>query len=245
MVGLRKEGQDREITACQEWWRGRSLKNHDKTEKGVILHHLIVKPFSLQCNMSPTAQDTSRISTESSEPSDYSTIKEVSHSLEYLKGLINVAEIQEYLRQLELEETKVDADLDDLLAEREELEATLDKLEVLEYVNYSKNMTPSGTGLFSSLAFQTLTPTYSIFLDHSLEVCKTNQRRWYRSLATPRGLLRISVLRCASWTWNNRAYSWLSDMSMIFKSSSSVSLGSSGRWSNWTMRTLPDIYTRR
>ncbi|KAG0095611.1 Golgi transport complex subunit 4 [Podila epicladia] len=82
--------------------------------------------------MSPTAQDTSRISTESNEPTKDSTIKEVSHSLEYLKGLINVAEIQECLRQLELEETKVDADLDDLLAEREELEETLDKLEVLE-----------------------------------------------------------------------------------------------------------------
>ncbi|KAF9435221.1 Golgi transport complex subunit 4 [Entomortierella beljakovae] len=52
-------------------------------------------------------------------------------SLEYIKSLTNIAEIQECLRQLELEETKVDADLDELLAEREELEASLDKLEVL------------------------------------------------------------------------------------------------------------------
>lgn len=53
-------------------------------------------------------------------------------SLEFIKALTNVSDIQECLRQLELEETKVDADLDELLAEREELEASLDKLEVLE-----------------------------------------------------------------------------------------------------------------
>jgi len=88
--------------------------------------------------MASAAQDTSRISTESNGPSKDNTTKEVAYSLEYLKGLTNVAEIQECLRQLELEETKVDADLDDLLAEREELEATLDKLEVLEYVKHSK-----------------------------------------------------------------------------------------------------------
>jgi len=53
-------------------------------------------------------------------------------SLDYIKSLTNLADIQECLRRLEQEETKVDADLDDLLAEREELEASLDKLEVLE-----------------------------------------------------------------------------------------------------------------
>ncbi|KAI8600650.1 COG4 transport protein-domain-containing protein [Dissophora ornata] len=49
-----------------------------------------------------------------------------------MKSLTNVAEIQECLRKLEMEETQVDADLDELLAEREKLEASLDKLEVLE-----------------------------------------------------------------------------------------------------------------
>jgi hypothetical protein len=53
-------------------------------------------------------------------------------SLDYIKSLTNLADIQECLRRLELEETKVDADLDELLAEREDLEASLDKLEVLE-----------------------------------------------------------------------------------------------------------------
>lgn len=53
-------------------------------------------------------------------------------SLEYIRSLTNVVDIQECLRQLDQEETKVDADLDELLAEREELEASLDKLEVLE-----------------------------------------------------------------------------------------------------------------
>ncbi|KAI7815870.1 COG4 transport protein-domain-containing protein [Gamsiella multidivaricata] len=53
-------------------------------------------------------------------------------SLEYIKSLTNLTDIQECLRQLELEETKVDADLDELLSEREDLEASLDKLEVLE-----------------------------------------------------------------------------------------------------------------
>ncbi|KAI1291602.1 Golgi transport complex subunit 4 [Mortierella claussenii] len=53
-------------------------------------------------------------------------------SIDYIKSLTNLADIQECLRQLELEETQVDVDLDDLLTERESLEASLDKLEVLE-----------------------------------------------------------------------------------------------------------------
>ncbi|KAG0342216.1 Golgi transport complex subunit 4 [Podila humilis] len=82
--------------------------------------------------MAPTAQDASRISIDSNEPSKCNASKQIVHPIDYLRSLTNVAEIQECLRQLELEETTVDANLDDLLAEREDLEATLDKLEVLE-----------------------------------------------------------------------------------------------------------------
>ncbi|KAF9917094.1 Golgi transport complex subunit 4 [Lobosporangium transversale] len=53
-------------------------------------------------------------------------------SLDFIKSLTNLTDIQECLRQLELEEIQVDADLDELLAEREKLEGSLDKLEVLE-----------------------------------------------------------------------------------------------------------------
>ncbi|KAF9428853.1 Golgi transport complex subunit 4 [Podila epigama] len=92
--------------------------------------------------MSPIAEATSRISKESDRTSEEKAAakgaeekakkKDVTFTLEYLRGLTNIVDIQECLAQLELEDTKVDADLDDLLAEREELEATLDKLEVLE-----------------------------------------------------------------------------------------------------------------
>ncbi|KAF9585781.1 Golgi transport complex subunit 4 [Lunasporangiospora selenospora] len=53
-------------------------------------------------------------------------------TMDHIKALTNLNEIQECLRQLEMEETTIDEDLDELLAEHEELEACLDKLEVLE-----------------------------------------------------------------------------------------------------------------
>ncbi|KAG0327438.1 Golgi transport complex subunit 4 [Dissophora globulifera] len=88
--------------------------------------------------MAPTAQQLSSDALRDSE----GTNKDVSLdndsqllgslTLEHIKSLTNIADIQECLRQLELEETQVDADLDELLEEREDLEASLDKLEVLE-----------------------------------------------------------------------------------------------------------------
>lgn len=87
--------------------------------------------------MSPTVQETTTTAQRSSDVPLKDTHLTETHSksnpsLEFIKALTNVSDIQECLRQLELEETKVDADLDELLAEREELEASLDKLEVLE-----------------------------------------------------------------------------------------------------------------
>ena len=77
-----------------------------------------------------TAQRNSDVSLKENHPTEPHS--KSNPSLEFIKSLTNVSDIQECLRQLELEETKVDADLDELLAEREELEASLDKLEVLE-----------------------------------------------------------------------------------------------------------------
>lgn len=77
-----------------------------------------------------TAQRSSDVPLKDTHPTE--THSKSNPSLEFIKALTNVSDIQECLRQLELEETKVDADLDELLAEREELEASLDKLEVLE-----------------------------------------------------------------------------------------------------------------
>ncbi|KAF8978675.1 Golgi transport complex subunit 4 [Entomortierella lignicola] len=91
--------------------------------------------------MSPSAQEISPIALgesvqvtkkESRDNTDSPNQQQQIPTLEYIKSLTNLADIQECLHQLELEETKVDADLDELLAEREELEASLDKLEVLE-----------------------------------------------------------------------------------------------------------------
>ncbi|KAK3814314.1 MAG: COG4 transport protein-domain-containing protein [Benniella sp.] len=84
--------------------------------------------------MVPTAQELPLVTLQEHEKD---TLVKNTHSsadptLEYIRSLTNVADIQECLRQLEQEENKVDADLDELLAEREELEASLDKLEVLE-----------------------------------------------------------------------------------------------------------------
>jgi hypothetical protein len=84
--------------------------------------------------MVPTAQELPLVTLQEHEKD---TLVKNAHSsadptLEYIRSLTNVADIQECLRQLEQEENKVDADLDELLAEREELEASLDKLEVLE-----------------------------------------------------------------------------------------------------------------
>ncbi|KAF9138445.1 Golgi transport complex subunit 4 [Linnemannia schmuckeri] len=79
---------------------------------------------------STTAQRSSDVPLKDNHPAD--THSKSNPSLEFIKALTNVSDIQECLRQLELEETKIDADLDELLAEREELEASLDKLEVLE-----------------------------------------------------------------------------------------------------------------
>ncbi|KAF9183499.1 Golgi transport complex subunit 4 [Haplosporangium sp. Z 767] len=87
--------------------------------------------------MAPTAHELpAAVTVQGSEgPSKDSMGKDAQTfhlSLEYIRALTNVVDVQECLRQLELEETKVDADLDELLSEREELEASLDKLEVLE-----------------------------------------------------------------------------------------------------------------
>ncbi|KAG0195890.1 Golgi transport complex subunit 4 [Mortierella sp. GBA30] len=85
--------------------------------------------------MAPTAQEMPTVAADGHGPSRDS-LKNNTHAsdftLEYIKTLTNVADVQECLRQLELEETKVDSDLDELLEERERLEASLDKLEVLE-----------------------------------------------------------------------------------------------------------------
>ncbi|KAG0004651.1 Golgi transport complex subunit 4 [Modicella reniformis] len=80
--------------------------------------------------MVPAAQELQVVT--SKEHEELKKDVSVNPSLEYIRSLTNIADIQECLRQLELEETQVDADLDELLAEREELEASLDKLEVLE-----------------------------------------------------------------------------------------------------------------
>ncbi|KAF9973616.1 Golgi transport complex subunit 4 [Actinomortierella ambigua] len=53
------------------------------------------------------------------------------YTLHFLRSLTDVSQIQECLKQLEQQESQVDADLDDILADREELEAQLDKLEIL------------------------------------------------------------------------------------------------------------------
>ncbi|KAG0371338.1 Golgi transport complex subunit 4 [Mortierella sp. AD032] len=92
---------------------------------------------SRNIQMAPTAQEKTTTAQRSSDVSSKDSTTAEAHSksnpsLHFIKALTNVADIQECLRQLELEETKVDADLDELLAEREELEASLDKLEVLE-----------------------------------------------------------------------------------------------------------------
>ncbi|KAF9098490.1 hypothetical protein BGX27_000789, partial [Mortierella sp. AM989] len=83
--------------------------------------------------MAPTAQGLSSVATKETEGAKIDTLDKDSSahnaSLEYIKSLTNLADIQECLLQLELEETKVDADLDELLAEREDLEASLEKLE--------------------------------------------------------------------------------------------------------------------
>jgi hypothetical protein len=87
--------------------------------------------------MTPTSQNTTTTAQKSSDALlKDSTTAEVhsksNPSLEFIKTLTNLSDIQECLRLLELEETQVDADLDELLAERENLEASLDKLEILE-----------------------------------------------------------------------------------------------------------------
>ncbi|KAF9170617.1 Golgi transport complex subunit 4 [Mortierella sp. AD010] len=87
--------------------------------------------------MAPTAQELLPVTSREPEVAKKDTLDsdlpyQQIPSLEYIKSLTNLADIQECLHQLELEETKVDADLDELLTEREDLEASLDKLEVLE-----------------------------------------------------------------------------------------------------------------
>ncbi|CAG8665219.1 5938_t:CDS:10 [Ambispora leptoticha] len=63
---------------------------------------------------------------------DYFTSGDASQlSLEKLRSLTNIEEIQECLRILDLEENQVDVDLDILLERRGQLEAELDKLEAL------------------------------------------------------------------------------------------------------------------
>ncbi|KAF9558375.1 Golgi transport complex subunit 4 [Mortierella alpina] len=84
--------------------------------------------------MAPTAQETPSALSDTAGGLLKNTAVRSNQdfTLEYIKALTNIADVQECLRQLELEETQVDSDLDDLLAERETLEASLDKLEVLE-----------------------------------------------------------------------------------------------------------------
>ena len=84
--------------------------------------------------MAPIAQEISNAPSDAAGGPLKSTPAQSNQdfTLEYIKTLTNVADVQECLRQLELEETQIDSDLDELLAERETLEASLDKLEVLE-----------------------------------------------------------------------------------------------------------------
>lgn len=104
------------------------------TDSALFIH---AKTHRSQKNMAPTATE-SRLELGSSKEHHTSSqhldrdLEMTNPTLEFIKSLTNLADIQECLRRLEMEETKVDADLDELLAEREDLEASLDKLEVLE-----------------------------------------------------------------------------------------------------------------
>ncbi|KAG0227489.1 Golgi transport complex subunit 4 [Actinomortierella wolfii] len=65
-------------------------------------------------------------------PKQHATLSpSAEYTLDFLRSLTDVAQIQECLKQLEQEESQVDADLDEILADREELEARLDRLEIL------------------------------------------------------------------------------------------------------------------
>ncbi|KAF9167818.1 Golgi transport complex subunit 4 [Actinomortierella ambigua] len=80
----------------------------------------------------PSAQGQTSSSIDPPSSNKHSTPSpSAEYTLHFLRSLTDVAQIQECLKQLEQEESQVDADLDEILADREKLEARLDRLEVL------------------------------------------------------------------------------------------------------------------